>query len=189
MRQRYGGWGAPKSASKFLDGKFLDGPSLIRSKFSVRTGVTAIRAISCCFGTSASGATGRRPPGRALAQAAEAPGQAAAGATAAARAAKNSDSEPAAAAASASATAPASAATMAAAASVATAATMTTAAASAGDLHAATANVFPVEQIERSEVDVGHLLFAENEAMVGQALVGLRDIGARHRRCRGATGQ
>jgi hypothetical protein len=63
------------------------------------------------------------------------------------------------------------------------------AAASAGDLNATAADVLPVEQIERGEVDVGHLLFAKNEAMVGQAVVRLRNIAGRHRRRGGATGQ
>jgi hypothetical protein len=72
---------------------------------------------------------------------------------------------------------------------MATATTMTAAAASAGDLHAAAANIFPVEEIERGEIDVGHFLFAENEAVIGQAIVGLRDIGSRHRRCGCATHQ
>ena len=79
--------------------------------------------------------------------------------------------------------------TSAATATMATAATMTAAAASTGHLYGATTNVFPVEQMKRGEVDVGHLLFAENEAMVGQAVVGLREIGTRHRRCGGAAGQ
>jgi hypothetical protein len=81
--------------------------------------------------------------------------------------------------------------TMAAAATtVAAAATMAAATATtAGHLHAATANIFPVEEIERGEADVGHFLFAQNEAMIGQALVGLRDIGSRHRRCGCATDQ
>ena len=68
-------------------------------------------------------------------------------------------------------------------------ATAVASAAAAGDLNAAAADIFPVEQIERGEVEVGHFLFAENEAMVGQAVVGLRDIGAWRRRCGGATGQ
>jgi len=59
--------------------------------------------------------------------------------------------------------------------SAATAA-MAAAPASAGDLHAA-ADVFLVEQIERGEVHVRHFLFAEDEAMVGQTIVGLLDIG------------
>jgi hypothetical protein len=75
--------------------------------------------------------------------------------------------------------------TMAAAAATMAAATATT----AGELHAATANIFSIEEVERGEADVGHFLFAENEAMVGQALVGLRDIGSRHRRGGCATDQ
>ena len=78
---------------------------------------------------------------------------------------------------------------MAAAAAVTAAATMAAAAASASDLHTAAANIFPVEQIERGEADVGHFLFAENEAVIGQAIVGLRDIAGLHRRCGCATGQ
>jgi hypothetical protein len=130
-----------------------------------------------------------------LTQAANAPGQATASAADTAGAAKDSDpaaseaeAEPAA---SAPAAAPAPAATMeataateATAAMAAAAATMATATAtaSAGELDAATADVFPVEEIERGETDVGHFLFAQNEAMIGQAVIGLRDISARHRR-------
>ena len=137
-----------------------------------------------------------------LAQAANAPGQAAAGAANATDAAN--DPDPAAtesatatesAAASASGAAPASAATMEAAttmeaaAAVTAAATMAAAAASAGHLHAACANIFPVEEIERGEADVGHFLFAEYEAVIGQAIVGLRGIDDGHRRRGGATDQ
>jgi hypothetical protein len=127
-----------------------------------------------------------------LAQAANAPGQAAAGAANATDAAN--DPDPAAtesAAASAPGATPASAATMEAATTMAAAATTMAAATAtaAGELHAAAANIFPVEEVERGEADVGHFLFAQNEAMIGQALVGLRDIGSRHRRCRCATDQ
>jgi hypothetical protein len=79
--------------------------------------------------------------------------------------------------------------TSAAATTMATTTAMATAAASAGELHAAGANVFPIEEMERGEVDVGHLFFAKNEAMVSQAIVGLRDIAARHCRCGGAAGE
>ena len=50
------------------------------------------------------------------------------------------------------------------------AATAMTTAATAGDLDAA-AQVFPVEQIERGETDVGHFLFAENQALIGRDVV------------------
>src|SRR5262249_38324964 len=57
------------------------------------------------------------------------------------------------------------------------------AAASARHLHAAgSTDVFPIEEIECGQADIRHLLFAENEAMVGQTIVGLRDVGGRHRR-------
>jgi len=137
---------------------------------------------------------------RDLTQAANAPGQAAAG-TANATDAAN-DPDPAAtesAAASAPGATPASAATMEAATATpmeaatpmaAAATTMAAATATAaGELHAAAANIFPVKEVKRGEADVGHFLFAQNEAMIGQALVGLRDIGNRHRRCGCATDQ
>jgi hypothetical protein len=49
-------------------------------------------------------------------------------------------------------------------------------------LHAA-ANVFPIEDIERGETDVGHFLFVENEALIGRGIVRLRDTGSGHRGC------
>jgi len=71
-----------------------------------------------------------------------------------------------------------------------TAAAAVAATAATGELHTtATANVFPIEEIEGGEADVGHFLFAKNEAMIGQVIVGLRDIGGGHRGCRRATGQ
>jgi hypothetical protein len=54
--------------------------------------------------------------------------------------------------------------------------------AAAGKLHAA-ASVFLVEEIERGETDVGHLLFAKDEALIGRGIAGLRDITGRHRGC------
>jgi hypothetical protein len=54
--------------------------------------------------------------------------------------------------------------------------------ASAGHLHAA-ANVFLIENIERGERDVGHFLFAKNEALIGRGVVKLRDAGSGHRGC------
>ena len=136
-----------------------------------------------------------------LTQAANAPGQATGSAAGTAGAAKDpdpaateADSEPAASAPAAT-SAPAAAvettatteatATMAAAATMATA----TATASAGKLDAAAADVFPIEQVERGEADVGHFLFAENEAMIGQAIVGCWDVAGRRRRCGCATHQ
>jgi hypothetical protein len=79
---------------------------------------------------------------------------------------------------------------MEAAAAMATTATMATATtASAGDLHAAGADVFLVEEIERGETDVGHFLFAKDEAQVGRVVVSLRDIGRGRRGCGCATCQ
>jgi hypothetical protein len=50
--------------------------------------------------------------------------------------------------------------TMTAATTMAATATMASAAATTGELDAASANVFPVEEVERGEADVGHFLFA-----------------------------
>lgn len=87
----------------------------------------------------------------------------------------------------------AAAATSAAAASAATpaATTATTATADPCYLLPGGGAVLLVEQMERGEADVGHLLVAENEAMVGsrQAVVGLRDISRRQRRCECAPRQ
>ena len=132
-----------------------------------------------------------------LTQAAHAPGEAAARAADATHTANDSDSEPAATAAaapaatSATATTMKTATTMTAAAAMTAAATMTSAAAtaSAGELDAAAANVFPVEEIERGEADVSHFLFAKNEALIGQAIVGLREISGGHRGCGCVTDQ
>jgi hypothetical protein len=58
----------------------------------------------------------------------------------------------------------------------------TTAAASAaanddgGQLYAA-ASIFLVEEIERGETDVGHFLVTEDQALIGRAVVRLRDVG------------
>jgi hypothetical protein len=141
-----------------------------------------------------------------LAQAARSPGQAAPRAPCAGRADNEPATEPAAtepatataaaatsaaaapsaanksaAAATPEAAAPAAAATVAPTATVAAAATAT---ATAGHLHAA-ADVFPVEQMERGETDVGHFLFTKNETLIGRGIVGLRDIssGRRGRGC------
>jgi hypothetical protein len=62
---------------------------------------------------------------------------------------------------------------------MAAAATMAAAAAAAGQLHAAATNVFPIEEMEGGETDVGHFLFAKNEALlIGRGIVGLRDISS-----------
>jgi hypothetical protein len=60
--------------------------------------------------------------------------------------------------------------------------------ASAGQLHAA-AEIFPVEEVKRGETDVGHFLFAKNEALIRRGIVGLRDIGGGHRGCGRTTHQ
>jgi hypothetical protein len=54
-----------------------------------------------------------------------------------------------------------------------------------GQLHVVVANVFLIEQMERGETDVGHFLFAKNEALIGRVIVGLRDMsgGQRGRGC------
>jgi len=46
-----------------------------------------------------------------------------------------------------------------------------------GQLHVA-ANDFLIEEMERGETDVRHFLFSQNEALIGQAVVRLRDIGS-----------
>ena len=51
-------------------------------------------------------------------------------------------------------------------AATATAAMTAAAPASAGELDGA-ADVFPVEEMEGGETDVGHFLFTENEALIG----------------------
>jgi hypothetical protein len=88
---------------------------------------------------------------------------------------------PASAAAAATTAATASAATPTAA-STASASTATSATANnnEGQLLAA-ANIFPVEEMERGETDVGHFLFAKHEALIGQGIVRLRDIGSGNR--------
>ena len=114
-----------------------------------------------------------------LAQAARSPGAAATPANRAAhanRAATDPDAtKPATAAAAASAaTEPETAATTEPAATSATATAATSATtASSGFLHAF-ANVFLIEDVERSETDVGHFLVAENEALIGRGIVRLR---------------
>src|SRR5262249_31695974 len=53
---------------------------------------------------------------------------------------------------------------------------------SPGQLHAA-AKVFPIEEMKGGEGDVGHFLFAKNEAVIGRGIVRLRDTGSGHRGC------
>jgi len=45
------------------------------------------------------------------------------------------------------------------------------------------ARVFLVEEMECGKTNVSHFLFAKNEALVGQSIVGLRDVSSRHRGC------
>jgi hypothetical protein len=47
-------------------------------------------------------------------------------------------------------------------------------------LHLA-ANIFLIEEMERSEADVGHFLFVEDEALIGRGILSLWDIGSGHR--------
>ncbi|WGD55404.1 hypothetical protein QA641_16905 [Bradyrhizobium sp. CB1650] len=79
----------------------------------------------------------------------------------------------------------------AAAASAPSAAATTTAAAAAAtrDLLEAGANVLFVEEMERGETDVGHFLFAKNEALIGRGIIRLRDTSSGHRGCGCTTNQ
>jgi hypothetical protein len=43
--------------------------------------------------------------------------------------------------------------------------------------------------MECGKTDVGHLLFAKNEALIGRRIVGLRDTGRGHRGCGCTTDQ
>ena len=63
-----------------------------------------------------------------------------------------------------------------------TATTATSANNNGGQLHVA-ASVFLIEEIERGETDVGHFLFAKNEALIGRDVVRSRDISRRYRVC------
>ena len=65
----------------------------------------------------------------------------------------------------------------------ATAATATTAtsANNIGELLQVAAIDFLIEEMERSETDVGHFLFAKNEALIGRDVVRLREIGSGYR--------
>jgi hypothetical protein len=63
-----------------------------------------------------------------------------------------------------------------------TATTATTATTNPGQLHVA-ASVFPIEEMERGETDVGHFLIAKNEALIGRDVVRFRDISSGYRGC------
>jgi hypothetical protein len=62
----------------------------------------------------------------------------------------------------------------------ATATAATSANNNGGELHVA-ASVFLIEEIERGETDVGHFLFAKNEALIGRDIVRLREISGGYR--------
>ena len=49
--------------------------------------------------------------------------------------------------------------------------------------------MFPIEEMERGETDVGHFLFAKNEALIWRGIVKLRDAGGGHRGCGCTTHQ
>jgi hypothetical protein len=67
----------------------------------------------------------------------------------------------------------------------ATATTATSADNNDGELLQVAAIDFLIEEMERGEADVGHFLFAKNEALIGRDVVRLREIrrGYRVRRC------
>jgi hypothetical protein len=69
-------------------------------------------------------------------------------------------------------------------AATATAAATTTTATSAdnniGELHVAVSD-FLIEKMERGETDVGHFLFAKNEALIGRDVLRLREISSGYR--------
>jgi len=58
-----------------------------------------------------------------------------------------------------------------------------------GDLLRTAADIFLIEQMERGETDVGHLLFVKNGALLGPVVVSLRHISSGHRRCGCAPSQ
>jgi hypothetical protein len=57
------------------------------------------------------------------------------------------------------------------------------AAAAARHMRQAGGAVFPVEEVECRETDVGHFLFAENEALIGRGVRRLRNVRSRKRGC------
>jgi len=85
-------------------------------------------------------------------------------------------------------TAAAAAATSAATATATATATAAAAASAPCQLHAAS-GVFLVEEMEGGEADVGHFLFAKDEALIGQGIAGLRDVDRGRRRCGCAADQ
>ena len=64
----------------------------------------------------------------------------------------------------------------------------TTTASAARQLHAA-AKVLSIEEMERGQTDVGHFLFAKNEALIGRGIVRLRDTGSGYCGCGSTTRQ
>jgi hypothetical protein len=75
------------------------------------------------------------------------------------------------------------------AATAAPAATVAATTTSAARQSHADAKVFSIEQMERGETDVGHFLFAKDEALIGRGIVRLRDTGSGHRGCGCTTHQ
>jgi hypothetical protein len=66
------------------------------------------------------------------------------------------------------------------AAAMAAATTMASAAAAAArQLHEAGRAVLPVEEVECRQTDVGHFLFAQDDAMIGRGVQSLRNVGGR----------
>ena len=63
----------------------------------------------------------------------------------------------------------------------ATATTATPANNNDGELHHVAASDFLIGEIERGETDVGHFLFAKNEALIGRDVVRLREISSGYR--------
>jgi hypothetical protein len=80
-------------------------------------------------------------------------------------------------------------ATSAASAAAASAAATSAAAAATRDLLEAGANVLFLEEMERGETDVGHFLFAKNEALIRRGIIRLRDTSSGHRGCGCTTDQ
>ena len=68
------------------------------------------------------------------------------------------------------------------------AATATSANNNSGQLHVI-ASVFLIEEIKRGETDVGHFLFAKDEALIGQDVARLRNISRGYRVCGCTPGQ
>src|SRR5262249_53886838 len=60
------------------------------------------------------------------------------------------------------------------------AAAATTTPAAARELNPTTTDAFPIEQMECGETDVGHFLFAKNDALIGRVIVGSWNIRSGH---------